>query len=153
MILIPEVAADEEGVGSAVSKETIVVRSTFLAPISELISTRTKPIRHRGRFEVEHGSDEAGEWLRLMFRRASGPHVVVELMSDHVAQVYVRSARKADRGKVLFRLEEIRLPANAERIVEAAIATFQAADYSYANHDQLREYWISISCRVVAEDI
>lgn len=86
-----------------------------------------------------------------MFQRAEGPYVVVELFGEQVAQVYVRSAKRANRGKVLFRLEEIRLPANAQRIAEAILYTFETAGYAFDCHDGLRESWRSISFEILTD--
>ena len=119
--------------------------SALLSSVHALLSRRRKPLRYRGRFDMEAGADREGEWLRVVFRNPTGPYVVVEVLSDQLVNVYLQDARKPRRGKVLFHLDNIRVSAGAPRIVDAIICTLKEADYSAASHAAVERRWRGLS--------
>jgi hypothetical protein len=123
--------------------------SRFLNELLCAVVQKQKSLKHRGKFDVETGADRQGEWIRFMFRRANGPHVVVEVTDEQRGNLYLRSARRADRGRVLYRLENIHLVGNATELKNTILKTFAEAGYSEACHAGLQECWAQVSCRVV----
>lgn len=122
----------------------------FLSSVMLQVLKKRKSLRHRGEFEFESGVDEQGEWLRLVFRRAKGPDVIVEFLADQFANVYLKSARRADHGRILFRLEMARVVANARKVVDAAISTFEDGDYADACHAILKQRWKAVSLKAIS---
>ena len=116
-------------------------KNKLLQSVSLALTAKRKSLRHRGDFHIEFGADDAGEWLRAKFKRASGPVVVIELLDSGFANVYLESARRADRHKVLYRREGIRVVGNATRVCAAFIAAFEIAEYADASHAALDAAW------------
>ena len=104
--------------------------STFLQSVLDAILTKKKPIRHRGRLSLDAGRDADGEWLGLYFHRARSPYVVVEFGDDQRANFYLRKSTGPRQGKILFRIEGMRVVNNPDRLGDLVLWVFRDADYS-----------------------
>lgn len=116
-------------------------QNKLLRAVSAALGVKRRSLRHRGDYDIQLGADDVGEWLRATFKRASGPVVVIELIDSGFANVYVQSARKPDRNKILYRREGLRLVGNGSRVFDAIVSSFDCADYSESSHASLDAVW------------
>ena len=66
------------------------------------------------------------EWLTLRLQVASRRVVVLQLGERNWSNLYIRSNASADRGKILARLEDMRLLDKGDAIVRSFEATVSA---------------------------
>ena len=125
----------------------------FLRSIDREFGKRRKALSTRGKFEVDRSTfAQDGEWVRFIHRGASRPFLVVEFLEGGTANIYVRSPSKPNKGKVLFRLEGLRLWENAKAILDAFEATLnclQGASSIQLERESaaIRELWQGLSPR------
>jgi len=58
------------------------------------------------------------EWIEIRYSSFNDPALILQTDEEHRMCFYLRSNDARDRGKVLFRLEEVRLVDNPSRVVE-----------------------------------
>lgn len=130
----------------------LAFRVEFLRAIGLAVEKQRKSLRNRGKLTMERNADgEPPEWLRIVFRRASGPFVIVELLENRRGNVYGRSNRKPDRGKVLLRLEQVALLNKPQEVVDVAVRTCTDAAYSAESSERVLEHWKSVSLNALPD--
>jgi hypothetical protein len=122
----------------------------LLQEMADLCGRTLKSVRYRGKLDIERGGGdgEHAEWLRILFKPGNGPATIVEVLANRLCNVYVRSTRRSDRGKVLVRIELMSVTANASRIVETIANTFRDADYTPESEATIRSHWRQASLTV-----
>jgi hypothetical protein len=124
------------------------VTAPVIRELVHLFQTRAKSLRKQGRLEVESGSDLDGDWLHVCLQRNECPDAIVEVVDDKLAHVYARSSRPADRGRVVARLEGIRIVGNPERVFEAITKTLLAVEHG-VEEVELAAAWENASLREI----
>ncbi len=118
----------------------------FVEDVWSLLSTKRKKIRFIGDLSATKEEDEAdGDFLSLSFSKPSSPYVVVEVRESQHVNVYLRSSAKADRGRVVCRIEGLRVVKNPRAFVDTLIWLYREADYS--DCEGIRARWERIALR------
>jgi hypothetical protein len=102
-------------------------RDRFLEGVARAVERRRKAISYHGGLTVTSGFEEGVEWLTLVRSSFDEPVLVVELFAGNRGYVCLRNNRPRRRGKVLVRLEGLRLVDNAKRFVTVFEWTAAAA--------------------------
>ena len=91
------------------------------------------------------------EWLTLTHRLTSRRTVVLQLSEKNWASLYVRSTHAWDRGRILLRLEGMRLVDRPEPIVAAYEKTLLDASWSEPSllRTRIEPHWIPLQFRIV----
>jgi hypothetical protein len=101
--------------------------SSFLNQICHELATRTKALRRHGKLIVETKQPDDFEWLALTFIPLIGDCCIFQFVEDCRASLFVRSRNKVNRGKVLVKIEDIRVINNGHAIIKAIETTIASA--------------------------
>lgn len=117
------------GVGRATPFPTRF-NSRFLRNVSAAFQRRSKAIRYHGSLTWESKEADEFEWITVSFDPILGPSIVLQLWEANGASLFVRSTNNQNRGKILLRMENLRLIDNAAKLVavfETTIAELHGA--------------------------
>lgn len=113
---------------------------------------RKKAIRRKGRVEFEFDD----EWAEVWVRPASGVRVGLRILEGGIADVYLQRMIKPRRGRVLARLEGLRVPIAGARTVGCLEETIGlAAECQRGEVDEgvlkqkLRQVWTVLAFELV----
>lgn len=103
-------------------------KSSFLQDAYKAILKRRKAINHFGVGSIEllTDPDDSREWLSLCYN--ADPALEVEFIEDNRLNIFVRRNRRKQDGKVLLRLDDLRIVRAASRIVELIEYTIWTMD-------------------------
>jgi hypothetical protein len=90
----------------------------FLERASRGMAKRAKAMRRHGTLGWRSGTPGEPEWLEVDFSTPGAPSIRVELNVGHRAHLHIRSGQAENRGKVLLRLENLRLVDNPGLLVD-----------------------------------
>lgn len=117
-------------------------RDPFLRNATSNIARRRKSLSHKGRLTISSEPEDTFEWLTLAFECASRISVVLQLSEKNRANIFVRSNRGKDRGKILARIEDMTVIDNGRWIVSALEDTISlAAQYEEGREFDLDTIW------------
>src|SRR5688572_27098063 len=92
-------------------------KDSFLKGMAVAFQRRRKAIKYRGNLKFSYDPTDSFEWLTIIFSAFNNPVLILELTEGRWISFYVRSNKNADRGKVLLRIEDLRVVNNAALIV------------------------------------
>lgn len=98
-------------------------KSPLLNNICRRLEARGKALKHQGKLTWETKQPDEFEWISVYFTPVVGHYVILQLVEDNRATVFVRCSGRKRRGKILLELKDINLISNADAIVEAFEAT------------------------------
>lgn len=101
--------------------------SRFLNGVSRQFERRRKALSYVGELTVETEQPDYFEWLSINIKTFAGHYVIFQFVEDNRVDIYVRSSRRRDRGKVLFELRDVKLVDNSQAIVESCEKTAREA--------------------------
>jgi hypothetical protein len=104
-------------------------KDRFLDRAARQFERRRKALKHRGgTLDAEATIAPDGEALTVRFLLAGPrPSVILEMNAKNRLSLYLRSTWNRQRGKVLVRLDDVRVVDNPVRIVETFEWTLDAA--------------------------
>src|SRR5438552_2817327 len=94
-------------------------RSVFLNHCCQAFTARNKALSHRGCFTYHSDPEDSFEWLTINYQPLVGPYVIFQIIEDHRVNLFLRSNRKHNRGKVLLAMENLTVVRNPSLLVEA----------------------------------
>ena len=124
----------------------------FMTQVANGFAKRRKSLRNRGTFRAYGPTDDDPmEWLTLTHELTSRRVVVLQLAEKNRASLYVRSTKGENRGKVLLRIEDMRLMNKPSAIVAAYEKTLSEAGHSEAAELRaaIERHWKPIWIQVV----
>jgi hypothetical protein len=125
----------------------------FLKACSEVLWRRRKAIRHHGSLSFSSDPDDSFEWFTVYYSSHNYPSVILQLVQGGRVSVFVRSNLRADRGRVLFRVEDVRTFATGEAVVkvwEWTIEKTQTADQGDSEiWKEIGRKWKEVTIKVV----
>ena len=127
-------------------------RDPFLKAVVVAFRRRRKAIKYHGHLEFSYDPTDTFEWLTINYWTASHPSLILQLSEGGWTDFFARSQRGADRGKVLIRIEGLRIVSNAALIV----STFEWTMSKARNENQddlslwkeIEEKWRKLSIRI-----
>ena len=94
-------------------------RSDFMAAVSNAFISRRKAYSYHGDVDYEFGDEERPEWFALHYRSYSYPMISLQIVQDYRINLCIRSNKRKDRGKILFKLEGELVEELVAHLVEA----------------------------------
>lgn len=133
--------------------ELPVFNSPFLKHISDRIGRRRKAIRRSGKLSWETKQPDDFEWLTVYVTPLVGDYCIFQFVEDNRVSIFVRSRRRANRGKILLAIEDIKVIDNAHEIVNAMETTIAESGMLQPGNLQeadnvIRAAWANVEVRV-----
>ena len=127
---------------------------TFLTNAHAGLMRRKKSISRRGQLFIEKNTDDDDyEWLTIAYQCTNRFTFVLQLLEANRAHIYVRSNRAKDRGKIIFRMEDMFLPDNASVLTaifeESINAIYNLKTAERATLDFIHSAWKRIQVQAV----
>lgn len=127
-------------------------RDPFLKAVIVALSRRRKAIKYHGNLELSYDPTDTFEWLTINYWTSNYPSLILELNEGGRINFFARSQRGADRGKVLIRIEDLRVVSNASLIVSTFEWTISETKYEN-QYDlnlwkEIEEHWRKLSIRI-----
>ena len=127
-------------------------RDPFLKAVATAFRRRRKAIKYHGNVELSYDPTDTFEWLTINYWASNYPSLILQLIEGGRVNFFARSQRGADRGKVLIRIEDLRIVNNAALI----ISTFEWTITKTYNENQadlslwkeIEEHWRKLSLRI-----
>ena len=127
-------------------------RDPFLKAVVAAFRRRRKAIKYHGNLELSYDPTDTFEWLTINYWTSNYPSLILQLIEGGWINFFARSQRGADRGKVLIRMEDLRIVNNAALI----ISTFEWTISKTYNENQddlglwkeIEEHWRELSLRI-----
>jgi len=109
-------------------------RSDFLNRICEGFRARSKPLSQSG--SLTHSSDltDSYEWIVIYYRPRIGPYVILQVIENQQINLFLRSSRRHNRGKILLAMENVRVVDNATSFVKSFERTLDLIHGFYAGN-------------------
>lgn len=131
-------------------------RSEYLSNIARRFEQRRKALRHQGKISWDTKQPDEFEWLTVKFIPLLGNYCIFQFAERNRAWIYVRSKRRANRGKVLFSIENVTLFDNAAGIINAAEITIAHSEGLLADNPTyaasvIRETWRELEVRLAKD--
>ena len=127
-------------------------RSPFLQAMEQQFNRRAKPLRNRGSLSIDGEQRDDGEsWLEVVLVTTSRFSVCIVLKEQNRANLFIRSARAANRGRVLLRVEDLRVSSNGAAIVaafEETVALAHDLDSAPDAAARIEALWNSMHFRI-----
>ena len=127
-------------------------RDPFLKAVVVAFRRRRKAIKYQGNLEFSYDPTDTFEWLTINYWISSHPSLILRLSEGGGIDFFARSQRGADRGKVLIRIEGLRIVSNAALIVSTFEWTMsKARNESQADLSlwkEIEENWRKLSIRI-----
>jgi hypothetical protein len=131
-------------------------KDMFLDRACRAFERRRRAISHHGKFSIDSDPNSNTEWLTLVYSSFNHPSLILELTEGNKANFYIRSNQPKSRGKVLLRLEDLRLVDNPSRLVEIFEWTISGSrrleddtGSCTAVRDSILQRWLRLSVRIV----
>jgi hypothetical protein len=131
-------------------------RDIFLDRACRAFEKRRKAISYHGRLSFDSDPSSSAEWATLVYSSFNHPSLILELTEGHRGNFYIRSNQPKSRGKVLFRLEDLRLLDTPSRLVETFEWTIsrsrrieEDAESAPIVLDSILQRWKSLAVRIV----
>jgi hypothetical protein len=127
-------------------------RDPFLKAVVVAFRRRRKAIKYHGNLELSYDPTDTFEWLTINYWASNHPSLILQFIEGGWINFFARSQRGADRGKVLIRIEDLRIVNNAALI----ISTFEwtiSKTYNECQDDlslwkEIEEHWRKLSLRI-----
>ena len=91
-------------------------RDPFLKAVAAAFRRRRKAIKYHGNVELSYDPTDTFEWLTINYWASNYPSLILQLIEGGWINFFARSQRGADRGKVLIRIEDLRIVNNAAHV-------------------------------------
>ncbi len=129
-------------------------RSIFLTDISHELALKRKSLRRRGVLTWETIQPDEFEWLTVKITPYVGNHCIFQFVEDNRVCIFVRSKKRQDRGKVLLRIEDLKIVSDSESVFAAIDTTIsRSIDLHSGSAGSalagIREAWEGLAVRVV----
>ena len=120
--------------------------SPFLQDAYEALLRRRKAINHHGTIELFTDPDDSFERLALCYGFANDPTLEIQISEDNRLSIFVRGNKRKQDGKVLLRLQDLRIGGAGQRIVglvEDTIAIMRQleGEEAPAVKEEIEEKW------------
>jgi hypothetical protein len=137
-------------VATTTTSELPDFRDPFLRNAANSLALRRKSISHRGKLTISHDPDDDFEWFSAVYESASRRTAVLQLTEKNRAHLFIRSTRGKDRGRILFRIEDMILVDNAALLLTAFEQTIATLDQQRDDaFDDLRGVWDALRLQAV----
>jgi hypothetical protein len=127
-------------------------RDPFLKAVAVAFRRRGKAIKYQGNLEFSYDPTGTFEWLTVIYWSFNQPSLNLQLSEGGWINFSVRSQRNANRGKVLIRLEDLRIVSNAALIVSTFEWTISKTYYDdqvdLSGWKEIEERWRKLSIRI-----
>lgn len=129
------------------------LKDSFLKGIGAAFRRRRKAISYQGNLKFSYDPTDSFERLTISFLSFNDPTLILELAQGGWMSFFVRSNKRADRGKVLVRIEDLRVVHNAALIVSTFEWTISHSRID-DNDDlslwqEIEERWKKLSMKIV----
>jgi hypothetical protein len=135
-------------------RHTYPFSDPFLVVVQAGIAKRAKSLAHRGQLTIRGSigdGERAREWLELAIVLARANTVILVARPHHHVDIQIRSHAARSRGRISFRMEDLRVPSNAAAIVAAFEQTMSlayVADDDPLPDAEIRRVWQRITVHV-----
>ena len=117
-------------------------KNPFLDGICRAFDRRRKPIAYHGTLEFDASPEGELEWIEIRYSSFNRPVLILQIDEEHRVCFYLRSNEAHNRGKVLFRLEDVRLVDNPSVVVECFEATIaESFSFDTEKAESIRAEW------------
>jgi hypothetical protein len=129
----------------------------FLVAVVGALRKRRRALKHSGKLFVEKEAGEDWEELTIAYESYRGLVLIAQFLDGNRANLYLRSNRRQDRGKVLFRAEGMRLVNNGPGIIAAfeqstgATRTLRDLDAIDEMRENVDKLWSRLNMSVVSQ--
>ena len=122
--------------------------------ISRRLAARRKALKHHGELKWETKQPDDFEWLTVNFTPLVGDYCIFQFVEDNRVCIFVRSQKRANRGKILLAIEDIKIVDNSGDIVDAMETTIANSGslQSVSSSEAvvaIRAAWSKVEVRVV----
>jgi hypothetical protein len=84
-------------------------RDTFLKNAAQALLKRRKAINFHGNLEFSYDFEDSFEWITVCYSSFNYPSLILQLVEGGKISFFVRSNRRMDRGRVLLKIENLRV--------------------------------------------
>ena len=125
-------------------------KNPFLDGICRACDRRRKAIAYHGTLEFDASPDGEPEWIEIRYSSFNDPVLILQIDDEHRMCFYLRSNETRNRGKVLFRLEDVRLVDNPSLVVET-FENVRLQSHFFGDDDaesRIRAEWDKVTLQV-----
>jgi len=92
-------------------------RCHFLHNICESFRKRSKSLNYTGKLDWETDPNDNFEWITISYMSGINPIIILQFWEHNRANIYIRSNRRGDRGKLLICMKDLLIVDNAKLLV------------------------------------